>query len=96
MMLLAIHHIHIENCKHIYQFSFEYGDILNHYNSYDSNVTFFHYIYKINYLYNLTSSFNNTVLICAVIKGHKEIVELLLRQEGIDINIQDILNQKHS
>ena len=27
--------------------------------------------------------------------GHKEIVELLIRQEGIDINIKDILNQKH-
>ena len=29
-------------------------------------------------------------------QGHEEIVELLLRQEGININIQDILNQKHS
>ena len=27
--------------------------------------------------------------------GHKEIVELLIRQKGIDINIKDILNQKH-
>ena len=35
------------------------------------------------------------VLTWAAGKGHKEIVELLLRQEGIDINIQDILNRKH-
>ena len=32
----------------------------------------------------------------AASNGNKEIVELLLRQEGIDINIQDISNQKHS
>ena len=35
-------------------------------------------------------------MIHTVIEGHKEIVELLLRQEGIDINIKDILNHKHS
>ena len=28
--------------------------------------------------------------------GHKEIVELLLRQKDIDINMKDILNRKHS
>ena len=27
--------------------------------------------------------------------GHKEIVELLLRQKDIDINMKDILNRKH-
>ena len=29
-------------------------------------------------------------------KGYKELFELLIIQEGIDINIKDILNQKHS
>ena len=57
---------------------------------------FFDYIEKLNYLWNLTRTFNNTALILAANNVHKEIVELLLRQEGIDINIQDILNQKHS
>ena len=49
-----------------------------------------------NYLWNLTSTFNSTALMYAAKQGHEEIVELLLRQEGININIQDILNQKHS
>ena len=57
---------------------------------------FFHEIEKMNDLQNLTRKFNWTALIYAASGGHKEIVELLLRQEGIDINIQDILNQKHS
>ena len=57
---------------------------------------FFHDIEKLNDLWNLTRTFNDTALIFAAIRGHKEIVELLIRQEGIDINIQDILNQKHS
>ena len=56
---------------------------------------FFHSIENLNYLWNLTRTFNSTALIYAAIRGHKEIVELLIRQEGIDINIQDILNQKH-
>ena len=34
-----------------------------------------------------------TVLIYAAFEGHKETVELLLRQKGIDINIQGIINQ---
>ena len=51
---------------------------------------------KLNFLWNLTRTFNSTALMCAVRGGHKEIVELLLRQEGINVNIQDILNQKHS
>ena len=32
-------------------------------------------------------------MIYAASEGHKEIVELLLKQEGIDINIPDILFQ---
>ena len=28
--------------------------------------------------------------------GYKEIFELLLRQEGIDVNMKDILNRNHS
>ena len=31
----------------------------------------------------------------AASEGHKEIVEPLLKQESIDINIQDISNQNH-
>ena len=49
-----------------------------------------------NYLWNLTRIFNITALIWAVWKGHKEIVEVLMKQEGIDINIQDISIPKHS
>lgn len=40
--------------------------------------------------------YDNTALIYAAKYGYKEIVELLLKQEGIDINIKNILNQKHS
>ena len=54
---------------------------------------FFHKIEKLNDLWNLTRTFNRTALIYAAWKGRKEIVELLIRQEGIDINIQGILNQ---
>ena len=53
---------------------------------------FFHRIAKLNDLWNLTRTFHNTALILASYNGHKEIVELLLRQEGIDINIKEILN----
>ena len=49
-----------------------------------------------NDLWNLARTFNNTALIIAAFTGHKEIVELLIMQEGIDVNIQNILNQKHS
>ena len=49
-----------------------------------------------NFLWNLTSTFNSTALILSMFCDKNEIVELLLRQEGIDTNIQDILNQKHS
>ena len=53
-------------------------------------------IEELNYLRNLTRTFNYTALILAAEKGHKEIVELLIKQECIDINIQAILNGKHS
>ena len=42
-------------------------------------------IYKI-YLKYL----NKSALIHAAEKGHAEIIELLLKQEGIDINMKDI------
>ena len=42
-----------------------------------------------------TPTFNDTALIYAANSCHKEIVELLLKQEGININEIDILNQKH-
>ena len=56
---------------------------------------FFNMIEKLNDLWNLTRTFNCTALIWAAIKGHKEIVELLIRQEGIDIYMRSILKQKH-
>ena len=57
---------------------------------------FFNYIEKLKYLWNLTRTFNCTAFIYAAKEGHKEIVELLMRQESIDINIKDILNRKYS
>ena len=50
---------------------------------------------KLNDLWNLTRTFNYTALILAAKESYKEIVELLIRQEGININIQSILKQKH-
>ena len=55
---------------------------------------FFHDIKKLNDLWNLTRTFNYTALIWAAQIGYKEIAEILIRQEGIDVNIKDILNQK--
>ena len=49
-----------------------------------------------NDLWNLTRTFNKTALIYAAEKDYIEIAELLLEQEDIDINIQNILKQKHS
>ena len=46
--------------------------------------------------WNLTRTFDWTALIVAAEEGNTEIVKLLIRQEGIDINIQDISNKKHS
>ena len=57
---------------------------------------FFNGIEKLNDLQNLTRAFNNIALICAAKRGHKEIVEILLKQEGININSKNILNQKLS
>ena len=39
--------------------------------------------------------FNETALIGAAKKNHADIVRLLLEQEGIDVNIKDILIQNH-
>ena len=57
---------------------------------------FFHSIEISNHLWNLTLTFNWTALIYAAYNGRTEIVRLLLAQTGIDINIKDILMQKHS
>ena len=48
---------------------------------------------NLNDLWNLARTFNKTALIFAASKGHKEIIELLLRHKDIDINIPDILIQ---
>ena len=49
-----------------------------------------------NDLWILTETLNYTALILAASVGYKEIVELLMRQNDIDINIKPILNLKHS
>ena len=49
----------------------------------------------LNDLWNSIRTFNVTALIWAVSNGQKEIVEMLLRHKDIDVNINDILNQKH-
>ena len=71
-------------------------DILNKKKFIMFKSNFFDYIEQLNYLWNLIRTFNYTALIYAASKGYREIVELLIRQEGTDINIQDIFNQKHS
>ena len=58
------------------------------------NTLFLNEIEILNVLWNLIRAFNKAALIHAVINGNKEIVELLLRQENIDINIRDILNHQ--
>ena len=55
---------------------------------------FFHHIEKLNDLWNLTRTFNKAALIIAASNYNKGIVELLIRQEDVNINIQRILNQK--
>ena len=55
----------------------------------------FHMIEILNDLWNSIRTFNVTALIWAVSNGQKEIVEMLLRHKDIDVNINDILNQKH-
>ena len=61
-----------------------------------SNLTFFHDIEIFNDLWNSTPIFNWTALIWSAYEGHREIVELLLRQKDIDVNMKSILNQKYS
>ena len=53
-------------------------------------------IENLNDSWNLTQTFNKTILINAAANSNKEIVELLLRQERVDVNMKDILNQSHS
>ena len=53
---------------------------------------FLHFVNTLSDLWNLTRSINSTALIYAAGEGHKEIVEILLRQKGIDINNKSILN----
>ena len=57
---------------------------------------FFYFVEFLNGLWNLIRLFNTMAFYCAAIFGHIEITEILLRQEGVDINNQNILNQKHS
>ena len=56
-----------------------------------SNI-FFHHIEILNTLWNLTGKFDNTALIHASFKGYTEIVEILLKQEDIDVNIRGIFD----
>lgn len=51
-------------------------------------------IENLNDLWNSTHTFNFTALILATIRCHKGIVKLLIRLEGIELSIHDILNQK--
>ena len=56
---------------------------------------FIHFIDLYNGLWNSICVFNDTALLFAVKNGHADIVEILLRYKDIDVNIKDILNQKH-
>ena len=70
-------------------------DIWNHkiFIIFKSNV-FFYKIKYLNDLWNLTQVFNWMALMIAAYEVYTDIVELLLRQEGIDVNSKDIWNQK--
>ena len=70
--------------------------ILYHKHSWYSSLTFFMVLKFWMILWNLFLIFNFTALICAIMNNRIEIVRLLLQQEGIGINMQDILNQNHS
>ena len=70
-------------------------DILNQKHLQNYNLTFFHDIEIYNDLWDLIEAFNDTALIFAAWRGHTKIVEMLLKQKDIDVNIKDILNQKH-
>ena len=51
---------------------------------------------NLNDLWNFTPTFNKTAFFQAASGGHKETVEILLKQEGIDINMKSVLNQQYS
>ena len=63
--------------------------------SWYSNLTFWIGLQIYDDSWDLTRLFNMTALIIATLFGQTEIVELLLEQEGIDINIKDIWNQEY-
>ena len=70
-------------------------DILSQIHSNNSNLSFFHMIYILSDLWNFISVLNYTALILAALNGYTEIVELLLKQERIDINLKCIINIKN-
>ena len=49
-------------------------------------------IFILNLLSNSHSIFNQTPLHIASFEGHREIVEILIQQPGIDINCKEISN----
>ena len=55
-----------------------------------SNLIFFIGFKILNALWNFKHFLNFTALILAADSGHKDIVELLLKQENIDINSQTV------
>ena len=57
---------------------------------------FFNEIEIYNNLWDSFRTFNSTALAYAAKNCYKDVVELLLQQGNIDINNQNILNQKHS
>lgn len=59
---------------------------------------FFYIVEIMNHFWNLILTFNRTALIFAALKGHTEVVRLLLEQENIDINLKSIFffNYMHS
>ena len=54
----------------------------------------FHTIEILNDLWNSIRTFNDTALIYAAKEEKTDIVEILLKQNGIDVNMKDILNKK--
>lgn len=59
-----------------------------HFMEFKSSLIFYQ-VEILNDLWSLTWTFNFTPLIHASKYGYKEIVELLLKQEGIDVNIRN-------
>lgn len=64
---------------------------MNQKNSFNSNSTFSIPLKIWMVYWILTQKIKKKALIYAVLNGYKEIVELLLKQNGIDVNIKDIL-----